>query len=87
MLDDRATHAGIMLDNYADLLALAGEVRGGTTCTWCGPDSPPRHPAELWILDGPTAADGEGAGLLCGHHATEWCTLGQIVTAGIPTPA
>ncbi len=80
-----ASSADILLDNYADLLALAGEIRGGSQCTWCGPDSPERHPAELWILDGPAAADGEGAGLLCGLHATEWCTSGQILTPGVPS--
>ncbi|MDN4475821.1 hypothetical protein QQX09_08120 [Demequina sp. SYSU T00192] len=62
----------LSLDNYADLLALAGIARDTGTCNACGPDSLPYRTDSLWLVHDQSGEDTSGLALLCAHHASDW---------------
>jgi|GEM_PF-3997586 len=86
MLDTRVYFDRRILDNYADLLALAGQVAASAPCMYCAPDSPPRPPDALWMLDHPTD-ENQPAGLLCARHTAEWCATGTVIPDSPPAEA
>ena len=57
------------MDNYGDLLALAGMVRASGTCVECGPGSPAHHAEHLWLVHREGSPDATPEGLLCSRHA------------------
>jgi len=76
-----ADQARASLDNYADLLGLAGIVRDTAVCAACGPDSAPLRPEALWIAHNAGGQESGGASLLCVRHAGEWSESGHIALA------
>ncbi|WP_062520165.1 hypothetical protein [Demequina silvatica] len=72
------TERQLSLDNYADLLALAGVVRATGTCTACGPAAHPVRTDGLWIVHDRTGHDLSGMSLLCSRHAAEWTRSGHV---------
>ncbi len=71
MIDDRAPRAGLMLDNYADLLALAGVTRGSAQCSLCPPDHEALPARTLYLLHD-AHGDTDNVGLMCSDHALAW---------------
>ncbi|WP_062520167.1 hypothetical protein [Demequina silvatica] len=75
------TERRLSLDNYGDLLSLAGVVRDLAPCSACGPDAPPLRPEALWIGHDSLGDELAGAALLCVAHAAEWSESGHIALA------
>ncbi|WP_062516797.1 hypothetical protein [Demequina gelatinilytica] len=69
------------LDNYADLLALAGIVRDTAVCSACGPDSAPLRPEALWLGHDAHSDEFSGVSLLCVRHAADWAGHGHVALA------
>ncbi|SEJ52178.1 hypothetical protein [Demequina mangrovi] len=86
MIDDRADHAGLTLDNYADLLALAGVASARAQCSYCPPDHDAVPANALYLLHD-RSGDTENVGLMCPEHAGEWCRTGLVgVAAPLASP-
>ncbi|WP_062301024.1 hypothetical protein [Demequina subtropica] len=85
MIDDRADHAGLTLDNYADLLALAGVERATAQCSYCPPGTEAVPANALYLLHD-RSGDTENVGLMCPEHAGEWCSTG-VIGVGAPLTA
>ncbi len=68
----------LSLDNYADLLALAGVVRATGTCNACGAAAQPVRTDALWLVHDRTGHDLSGMTLLCARHAAEWSHAGHV---------
>ncbi len=79
MSDPHERH--LSLDNYADLLSLAGIVRNFAACSACGPDAPPLRTEALWIGHDALGEELSAAALLCVRHAAEWSESGHIALA------
>ena len=71
MLDSRDRLSHPTMDNYGDLLALAGMVRATGVCAACGPNSQPHHAEHLWLIHDSSNQDASPEGLLCSRHALE----------------
>ena len=82
MLNTGVRAAPLTLDNYAELLELAGIERATAPCSECGPDATPVSTEALWILHDRTESDLATVRLLCSHHALEWTRTGTL--AGRP---
>ncbi len=80
MLDATAASTASSMDNYADLLALAGLVRATGVCAACGADSAPVRSDALWMMHHTDGGDLAPATLLCARHAAEWTATGGVLT-------
>ncbi|WP_062460910.1 hypothetical protein [Demequina soli] len=78
-MTDTATR--LSLDNYADLLALAGVVRATAHCSACGEQSHPVRTDALWIIHDRTEPSLSALRLLCARHASEWSRTGHLAPA------
>ena len=70
MIDSRHRLENLSIDNYGDLLALAGIVRASGVCVACGPHRPHR-PEHLWLMHDGVNPDASSEGLMCSRHALE----------------
>lgn len=70
MIDSRHRLEHLSIDNYGDLLALAGIVRASGVCVACGPTTPHR-PEHLWLVHDEVDPGHTSEGLLCSRHALE----------------
>ncbi|WP_062460907.1 hypothetical protein [Demequina soli] len=78
---DTTERPHLSLDNYADLLALAGIVRDSAPCSACDPGAPELRPEALWIGHDASGEEFSAAVLLCVRHAAEWSASGHVALA------
>ncbi|MDN4477331.1 hypothetical protein [Demequina lignilytica] len=71
MIDSRDRLDHPTMDNYGDLLALAGMVRATGSCVACPPESAHHHAEHLWLVHDAATQDATPEGLLCSRHALE----------------
>ena len=67
MLDASTASTTFTMDNYAELLALAGLADTTGRCIACGEDAPPVPTDHLWMLHHPDAGESAPTSLLCSH--------------------
>lgn len=80
----RRSRDHLTIDNYADLLALAGIVRSTGRCAACGEHAAPVRSDALWMLHAPDSGDLAPTTLLCAKHAAEWTATGYVAAARTP---